>query len=239
MRLLSLALAGWCSLSLAAPSEREVVLWAWEKKENLSWVDPSTTKVAILTATVDVSGDHWDISRRQNPALIAPNVQIIRVLRVESRRVASSNPDPTRFAKALLDIVAPLSFVELQIDFDARVSQREWYRAVLKELRQQLNSSKRLSMTALASWCLGDAWLDDLAVDEVVPMPFRMGRDTAPVRRHLTNFGRFTYSRCQAAVGVSLDEPLPVIPEGRLYIFNPKPWATTDRDLVETLRRRH
>ena len=79
-------------------------------------------------------------------------------------------------------------------------------------------------MTALASWCDTEHWLQAAPVDEIVPMLFRMGRDAAPLRRKLAAGGDFAEPRCRDAVGISLDAPVTVPPNRRVYVFNPLPW---------------
>ncbi len=34
-----------------------IVLWAWERRENLSFIDPNKTAVAYLARTLDLRGD--------------------------------------------------------------------------------------------------------------------------------------------------------------------------------------
>ncbi len=58
---------------------------------------------------------------------------------------------------------------------------------MLQDLRQKLPQQIPLSMTALASFCVGDRWLDDLPVDEAVPMIFRMGPDDQRIKNMLAN----------------------------------------------------
>jgi hypothetical protein len=125
----------------------------------------------------------------------------------------------------------------LQIDFDARVSEREFYREMLYALRRVVGPRRRLSITALASWCLGDPWIRDLPIDEAVPMLFQMGPDDAAVRAHLASGGDFSVPLCRMSVGLALDEPLFRIPHGRaLYFFSPKPWTTERIELARNGR---
>ena len=82
-----------------------------------------------------------------------------------------------------------------------------------------------ISITALASWCLGDRWLEDLPIDEAVPMLFRMGTDEEPVRAALAR-GDFHDPRCRFSYGLATDEPLPALRPGRrLYLFHPNAWT--------------
>jgi hypothetical protein len=113
----------------------------------------------------------------------------------------------------------------VQIDFDATVSERNFYRSLLKEVRQQLPTSTSLSITALASWCAGDDWLTDLPIDEAVPMLFRLGVDQRQFHRRLETGQPFESRMCRNAAGVSTDEPVNARPVKRLYIFSPKPWS--------------
>jgi hypothetical protein len=129
----------------------------------------------------------------------------------------------------LLRCVALPSVSRLQIDFDARHSERAFYRALLTRLRRDLPPRFPLSITALASWCLEDAWIEDLPVDEAVPMLFRMGPDGPAIRTALQRGRRFSLPQCRTSVGLSLDEPN--VRTGALdvvYMFSPRPWAAVD-----------
>jgi hypothetical protein len=113
----------------------------------------------------------------------------------------------------------------VQVDFDARASERPLYERLLHAVRERLPAALPLSMTALASWCQGDDWLSGLPIDEAVPMLFRMGPVNEPFR--IIASSRYAAApACQRAVGVSLDESLIVRPGGRrLYVFNPRSWT--------------
>jgi hypothetical protein len=116
---------------------------------------------------------------------------------------------------------------ELQVDFDATVSERAFYRALLVDLRKDVDD--RLSITALASWCLGDRWMSGLPIDEAVPMLFRMGRDEREIHARLARNEPFPEPRCRASAGISLDEPLPKIPNAaRVWVFNPARWTEAE-----------
>jgi hypothetical protein len=127
----------------------------------------------------------------------------------------------------------------VQIDFDAAASERGFYEAVLAELRAKLGVDARISITALASWCEGDAWLARLpagTVDEAVPMLFRMGPDASRVAGTLASGSEFRAGVCRSSAGVSDDEALSrSILDGkfvtdsswaqkRIYIFHNGTW---------------
>jgi len=97
------------------------------------------------------------------------------------------------------------------------------YRRLLYEVRGALPPAMPLSMTALASWCLDDDWLDELPVDEAVPMLFRMGPSTPALRYDWSS--RVIAPKCRGTAAISLDEPAPR--RGgvrRTYVFNPGAW---------------
>jgi hypothetical protein len=80
-----------------------------------------------------------------------------------------------------------------------------------------------LTVTALASWCM-QTWLDDLPIDEAVPMLFRMGPGAAEFRA-IGKSGLWKAKICRGSVGLSTDEPQVAARGRRVYIFNPAGWT--------------
>jgi hypothetical protein len=115
-------------------------------------------------------------------------------------------------------------------------------------LRARMPKGMPLSITALASWCIGDNWLDRLptgTIDEAVPMLFRMGPDGLEVASYLKSGKEFTSQLCRSSLGVSTDESLSdALLSGaiephlrgwrtkRVYVFSPRPWVKEDADVV-------
>ena len=120
----------------------------------------------------------------------------------------------------------------IQIDFEADASERPFYRHLLIELRHRLPSDLALSITALASWCMGDDWIEGLPVDEAVPMLYRMGPDRSTVLNHLQNGGNFRARLCRESAGISTDEPISGLGPRRYYIFRPRAWCQSAFDQV-------
>ena len=94
-------------------------------------------------------------------------------------------------------------------------------------------------MTALASWCDTETWLDAAAADEIVPMMFRMGPAGEGLRQRLAKGGDFRLARCRSSIGIATDTPPERLPAGRrVWLFNPRPWAPGDlatiRDRLQT-----
>jgi hypothetical protein len=94
-----------------------------------------------------------------------------------------------------------------------------------------MHSSKPVSVTALASWCDGDRWLDGEPVAEAVPMFFRLGRGES---RDM----KLNSAMCRSSIGLSTDEPWPAKrPAGitRIYLFSPLAW--THEEYTRTMER--
>ena len=204
-----------------------LTLWVWERREDMRGLDAQTTAVAYLgrTVTVDAAGLHIE-SRRQG-MLLPASISLVRiaVVRIE---VADGTPlDAAQediVARAVSDAAASDAVAALQVDFDARQSQRQWYAEVLRRVRAQIPSHMPLSITALASWCSYDGeWMRTLPVDEAVPMLFRM----EPDRRHDAmgggwGTGDFALREplCMGSVGISTHEPWPPgMQQRRVYVF--------------------
>lgn len=200
-----------------------LMLWAWERPVDLRAL-PSGTGVAFLAQTITASADAIVVSSRRQPLRVDPNTRLVAVTRIEAPGDAPTASGPVAdIARAIVKSAALPRVEGVQIDFDARASQRAMYRQLLHAVRGSLPSETPLSMTALASWCLDDRWLDDLPIDEVVPMLFRMGPSEAPLRASLAS--RTLAPPCRGAIGLSLDEPLTVSTrKKRLYVFNASPW---------------
>jgi hypothetical protein len=238
-----LAIAGMVAIVLLGPRPADplpgfphVFVWAWERPENLEFLDPHSTGVAFLARTVCLRGGAVSVRPRLNPLRYPPGAVLMAVVRVEPRNApADSTLPPVPAASAAIAAAADIPGVRaLQVDFDATLSQRPFYRALLADLRGRVPASMPLSMTALTSWCQSDSWIAGLPVAEAVPMLFRMGPGERPART-------FRPPLCRSSAGVSTDEPLRQPPSAaRLYIFNPRPWtAATYPAALREVRKWH
>jgi len=213
------------------PGFPRVFLWAWERPENLEFLDPHTTGVAFLARTVCLRGGAVSVRPRLNPLRYPPGTVLMAVVRVEPQ---DSTLSTVEAASAAIAGAAIPGVRALQVDFDATLSQRRFYRALLADLRGRVPLSTPLSMTALTSWCESDSWIAGLPVAEAVPMLFRMGPGERPART-------FRPPLCRTSAGVSTDEPLREPPSAtRLYIFNPRPWsAASYQAALREVRKSH
>lgn len=204
-----------------------LVLWAWERPEILDFIDPHAVGVAFLARTLYLSGPDVIVRPRLQPLSVPDGTKLMAVVRLDANRPRPADLSLRQLEQvtaAITEVTALYGIEALQVDFDAGVSQRAFYRDVLQKLRRQLPASMPLSMTALASWCNYDDWLTGLPVDEVVPMVFRMGADQHRIRQALTH-GEFRTAACRQSLGLSTDEPLPRLrARRRLYLFHPQAW---------------
>jgi hypothetical protein len=219
-----------------------IILWAWERPEDLRRIDPQTVGVAYLAATLLLRQETVAVRPRLQPLYVPPATALMPVVRLEVDTASPPTFQVSQRARIVAELVAIRQAARspaLQIDFDARVSARAFYRALLHDLRRALPDTIRLSITALASWCLGDPWLTDVPIDEAVPMLFRLGVDRQHVRGHLQAGGALRCLTPQQSLGIATDEPLPRVPSGqRLYIFSPHAWSPeTLRTAMEEAQR--
>lgn len=214
-------------------------LWAWERPEDLNFLTDKDFGVAFLAQTVALEGDATRRRPRLQPLKAPPSAYLMAVTRIEANREnapALSQPQLEECATLIVATTRLPNVRAVQIDFDVAVSQRDFYRRLLLRVRELLPPEFPLSMTALASWCLGDAWLDGLPVFEAVPMIFRLGADAENVRRALAAGGDFRAPLCQHSYGLAQDEPLTAKfrPSRRFYFFNTRSWQPED---LPALRR--
>ena len=189
-----------------------VMLWAWERPVDLEYLDTQRYGVAFLAQTLTLRGDEVVLSPRRQPLHVTPETKLMAVTRIESEksaidRASLSASQKERVLELILRSLELDSISAIQIDFDAVTSEREFYRQLLQELRQKLPPQIPLSMTALASFCVGDRWLDDLPVDEAVPMIYRMGPDDQRIKSMLANGYDFREPLCRRSYGIAVDEP--------------------------------
>ena len=217
-----------------------IFLWAWERPEDLEFVDSKRFGVAYLAQTLVLKGDRVVFNPRRQPLKVLPETKLIAVTRIESSKTTGESAELNLAQKEkLVELILKSrefkNISAIQIDFDAAVSEREFYRGLLQDLRKKLPDNIPLSMTALASFCLGDPWIADLPVDEAIPMIFRMGADNKPIRSFLSGGGDFTEPLCRKSYGIALDEPLEMKFQSsrRIYVFNAQAWTAKDVDFLK------
>lgn len=215
--LVPLILTGCARAPDPLPGFPPLVLWAWEHSEDLRLLDSDRVGVAFLASTILLHDGAAFARPRLQPLKLRPETALIAVVRMESR---GALPSVESTAVECLRASAFPHVRALQIDFDAKESQRDWYRRLLHRLRAELPASRALTITALASWCVNDRWIHDLPVSEAVPMLFEMGPQS------FLKPGDIREPLCRSSLGISTNEFPPSIPPGpRLYCFHRGPWT--------------
>lgn len=225
--------------AVIGPGRREprVVLWAWERPEDLSMVDPRSTSLAVLSKSIELRHSGIIVRPRLNRLRAPAGIETIAVVRIDSDPGYLAPETERSMIAREIGAALPSGIRTLQVDYDARLSERAFYRDLLNRVRREIPPQSRLTITALASWCLDDPWIRDLPIDEAVPMLFEMGRDYREVATRLASGRDFKVPSCRLSVGLSVNEPPPVVPPGRtLYFFSAKPWSPRTLAIVDNAR---
>lgn len=216
------------------------IIWAWERPEDLRFLDPNEFGVAFLAQTILLEKNDVIHRPRRQPLDVSPGTYMIAVTRIETNKDGTKrptfSPDMTEKVAGLIKNTLDLPDIKgIQIDFDAVVSERLFYRSMIDKLRKQTPEGITLTMTSLASWCIGDAWFNDFPVDEAVPMAFQMGADDEKIKTYLRNGNDWSEPLCRGSYGLSVDDSLNVTlkPDRRIYYFKNDAWGRSD---IERLR---
>ncbi len=211
------------------------ILWAWERPEDLRFLETDKFGVAFLSQTLTLQNNEVLFRPRRQPLEVSDGTYLIAVTRIETSKDQKNRPKLSveQIEKTVLLIKKTLELPNVravQIDFDVVVSEREFYRTVVNNLKKELPENTPLTITSLASWCVGDSWFNDFPIDEAVPMAFRMGADDERIRSFLASGNDWREPLCKGSYGISTDEPLKISfkPDRRFYYFNAKPWKKSD-----------
>src|ERR1039457_1174422 len=211
-----------------------VVLWAWERPDDLRFIDPERTGVAFLARSIEWRDGRVTARPRKQTLRFPPSTVLMAVVRMES--FSPPLPDPAAVTAEIAGVGNIQGVRAVQIDFDARRSEREWYTDVIRRVRGAIKPGMPLSITALASWCEGDPWIRDLPVNDAVPMLFRMGPGERWTGRD------FSIPVCRSSIGLSTDELPASLPSGlrgrRLFVFHAAAWSVESYRGVNQVARR-
>jgi hypothetical protein len=215
----------------------QLMLWAWDRDDDLRFLNKSDTGVAFLAATLTLHGNGVVLTPRHNRLALPDGIKRVAVIHVESDRAVPpvlSGEQMRRFVEALAAVSDEIPHHVLQVDYEAVASQRAFFINAIAALRLRLPGA-RISVTALASWCFNERWTTRLDADEVVPMLFRMGYDGRRVRALFANRGDFRSAGCRSSLGVATDELPAALPSGRrVYVFSPWRWSPESYNIVRT-----
>ena len=230
------AAAVWLLAVSQAPADpARLTVWAWERPEDLRFL-PQDVDIAVQSGFIVLSGDNLTARSRRFPLLArAEQVSTSVVhLQIDHRKPLNWTPQlRAQAAAAIVRLAQGVDVRRVQIDFEVRASERQILRDVVTDVRAALPPDTQLSMTALASWCAHETWFEDLPINEIAPMLFRMGPGGEQIRSELARGGDFSSARCRSALAVSADAPILRAPVGRrIYLFSPRSWTQGDFERV-------
>jgi Protein of unknown function (DUF3142) len=215
---MALLLPRWLNRPDPLPALPRLMLWAWESPQDLRFVMPGKAGIAFLARTVWLDGDRVRSRPRLQPLRYTPGTDLMAVIRFESQ--GRSLPATAGVVREVMTVSRIPEVRAIQVDFDARASERAWYTTFLRDLRRALPERIPLTITALESWCEEGRWVRTLPVADATAMLFRLG----PGERVST--AGFPAAICSSSVGVSTDELPARIPRAhRIFFFTPGPWT--------------
>src|ERR1051325_9676358 len=109
-----------------------LVLWAWERPEDLRGLDSKKFAVAFLAQTLTLRGDAVIFKPRHQPLEVSPATKMMAVTRIESQkqtgeRAALSEAQRQKLVDLIMKTTALGAVSAIQIDFDAASSERAFY----------------------------------------------------------------------------------------------------------------
>jgi hypothetical protein len=216
------------------------MVWAWERPEDLQFIDTTKYGVAFLAQSIFLENDKTVPKPRRQPLDVPSGTYLIAVTRIETNKEGPKRPTfdkemATRTAGLIRNTLDLPDVKGIQIDFDAVASERTFYRLLMNTLKKDLPPETPLTMTSLASWCTGDAWFNDFPVDEAVPMVFQMGADDEKIKTFLRNGNDWNEPLCRGSYGLAVNEPLDATlkPGRRMYYFKKTAWKASDLELMK------
>lgn len=100
-----------------------VVLWAWERPEDLEFLNPQRFAVAFLAQTLILQGDDIVYRPRRQPLRVSSATKLIAVTRIESQKTTGNHATQSSEQRAelvsyVLRTLELRSVSAIQIDFD-------------------------------------------------------------------------------------------------------------------------
>ena len=91
-----------------------LVLWAWERPEDLRTVDAKRFAVAFLAQTLMLKGDEVIFKPRHQPLEVSPDTRIMAVTRIESQKQTGERAALSEAQRQkLIDLIMKTTTVEI------------------------------------------------------------------------------------------------------------------------------
>lgn len=203
-------------------------VWAWDRPEDLLFLQPGEAGVAYFAMGITVEPSGIQVRPRRANLRVKEGIPRIAVVRIDLGQGHLPVARQDEVLQAIQAYALVPGLAGLQIDCDAPRSQRVFYAELLRRIHECVTSKVPVTMTALASWCMGDHWIGRAPVDGAVAMLFQMGAESSEslawLRRGRSLAG---IGAQEPSWGISTDQPLPVKPprEAQVFVFHPRPWT--------------
>lgn len=202
-------------------------LWAWDRPEDLRFLNPNEAGVAFFVLGIRIREKAINLRPRTAPLRLVAGMHRIAVVRLDVVPRDISDALLSQVVEAIKGIAIVPDIEGIQLDFDALRSQRPFYRKLVDRLKRDGQIRVPITITALASWCMGDHWIGDLSVDGTVAMLFQMGPEAGETLAWLSK-ARPLHGAKEGALawGLSTDQPLPLPPpsDAQVFLFHPHAW---------------
>jgi len=173
-----LGLAGIIAIVILAVSfypeqPHQPTLWVWDGDQDLTFLEAGEADFAVLLGYLERNETGEFMIRNRSGRVTLPETQRAGVIRIPNKTSVKAGAS-RKAARAIATACKQYDQDICQVDFDATVSEREWYRRTLTHLQKRL-PNQTVSMTANLSWCTKyDDWIKMLPVDHIVPMYFSL-----------------------------------------------------------------
>ena len=218
------------TVTTSANAQTSDIPWIWHTSD----APHDAQQIALLLDHLVLSKTRIDIRHRMLRLVVAPDVQVTPVVHVQtdsSQAPQLGDQHTEAISRAITAAARRSTSGWVQLDFEAYDSQKKYYIELVKNIKQKLPASVKLSVTVLASWCSEPGLIAQLSADEIVPMFFKMGSNTEAYRDRLYYHPELLDARCRnQAIGLSVQEAPTAAVQQRYqhrYWFNYKNWHNT------------
>lgn len=208
--------------------DKKIYLYAWEAPQDFSFLTADdyyieNIGVAYLAGEVNSKNGELIFSDRRNPLAIPEGVEVIAVVRINPfNNLEKLVENKEEIALFIIDHCSRAD--HCQIDMDTKPSEYDHYGEIIEMINNELG--EKVSITALASWCKKDSWIDYLEISYAVPMLYRMGE-----RSEILKIENIPLKNdfCKENVALSTDEFdfdfHEYTADKTVFVFNPNTWT--------------
>jgi len=221
-------------------NDSKIYLYAWEAPHDFSFLAEDdyyikNVGVAYLAGEIISENGKLAFHNRRNPLIIPEGIEVISVVRINPFYTLEELTDNK---EEIIRFITDHCFKadHCQLDMDARPSEYSSYGKIIETVNNNLGY--RISISALASWCNKDSWINDLKISYAVPMLYRMGRGSFLLKSEgivLDN------NFCKKNVALSTDELdfdfQKYIINKNVFVFNPDGWTKESlNDIIKLIK---